>query len=205
MSSGLTHDEPIAASLTTRPTTRQAATDVALVAGMAALVAVCAVSPAIPTPVGVPITLQTFGVLLAGLLTGARRGAASVALYVAAGLAGLPLLAGGAGGIAVLAGPSVGYLVAFVPAAAVAGALGGLARRVPARWRFAVLVGAALVAGLLVLHPIGVAGLVARTGMGWHAALAADLVFVPGDVVKAVLAAALAAGTWRAVPPRART
>ncbi|HEY0118406.1 MAG TPA: biotin transporter BioY, partial [Cellulomonas sp.] len=105
MSNGLTHDLPTTASLAAPPSTRETVTGVALVAGMAALVAVCAVSPAIPTPVGVPITLQTFGVLLAGLLTGARRGAASVALYVAAGLAGLPLLAGGAGGVGVLAGP----------------------------------------------------------------------------------------------------
>ncbi len=204
MSTGLTHDLPTIGSLPARPTTRQVLAGAAHVVGMAALVAVCAVSPAIPTPIGVPITLQTFGVLLAGLLQGARRGAAAVSLYVAAGLAGLPLLAGGAGGLGVLAGPSVGYLVAFVPAAAVAGLLGGLAGRVPARWRFAVLVGAALVAGLLVLHPIGVAGIVARTGMSWQAAFTADLVFVPGDVVKAVLAAGLAAGTWRAVPARAR-
>lgn len=204
MSTGLKPDLPAMTSLAAPPSTRAAVTGAAHVVGMAALVAVCAVSPAIPTPVGVPITLQTFGVLLAGLLHGARRGAASVALYVAAGLAGLPLLAGGTGGIGVLAGPSVGYLLAFVPAAAVAGALGGLAGRVPTRWRFALLVGAALVAGLLVLHPIGVAGLVARTGMSWHAAFAADLVFVPGDVVKAVLAAGLAAGTWRAAPARAR-
>ena len=204
MSNGLTHVELTEASLAAPRSAREATWGLAGVVGMAALVAVCAVSPAIPTPVGVPITLQTFGVLLAGLLTGARRGSASVALYVAAGLAGLPLLAGGTAGIGVLAGPSVGYLVAFVPAAAVAGALGDLARRVPARWRFAVLAGAALVAGLLVLHPIGVAGLVARTGMGWHAAVAADLVFVPGDVVKALLAAGFAAGTWHAAPARAR-
>ncbi|HEY0119017.1 MAG TPA: biotin transporter BioY, partial [Cellulomonas sp.] len=63
--------------------------------------------------------------------------------------------------------------------------------------------GAALVAGLLVLHPIGVAGLVVRARMSWHAAFAADLIFVPGDVVKAVLAAGLAAGMWRAGPARA--
>jgi biotin transport system substrate-specific component len=80
------------------------ATDLALVASFAALVAVCAITPPVPTGVGVPITLQTFGVLLAGLVLGARRGAAAVGLYLVVGLAGVPVLAGGTGGPGVLAG-----------------------------------------------------------------------------------------------------
>ncbi len=180
--------------------TRSRATDLALVAVMAGLVAACAVAPPVPTGVGVPVTLQTFAVLLAGLVLGARRGAAAVALYVLVGLAGVPVLAGGTGGPGVLAGPTVGYLLAFVPAAAVAGALAGVARRVAPRWRFAVLAGAALVAGLLVVHPLGIAGLVLRAGLPLPAALVADLVFVPGDALKAVVAAAVAVGVLRAFP-----
>ncbi len=179
---------------------RNRTTDLALVASFAALVAVCAIAPPVPTGVGVPITLQTFGVLLAGLVLGARRGAAAVALYVLVGLAGVPVLAGGTGGPGVLAGPTVGYLLAFVPAAAVAGALGGLARRVAPRWRFPVLAGAALSAGLLVIHPAGVVGLVVRAGLSLAAAVAADLAFVPGDAVKALVAAAVAVGVLRAFP-----
>jgi biotin transport system substrate-specific component len=181
-------------------TARSRTTDLALVASFAALVAVCAIAPPVPTGVGVPITLQTFGVLLAGLVLGARRGAAAVALYVLVGLAGVPVLAGGTGGPGVLAGPTVGYLLAFVPAAAAAGALGGLARRVAPRWRFAVLAGAALAAGLLVIHPAGVVGLVVRAGLSLPAAVAADLAFVPGDAVKALVAAAVAVGVLRAFP-----
>jgi biotin transport system substrate-specific component len=179
---------------------RTRATDLALVAVMAALVAVCAVAPPVPTGVGVPVTLQTFGVLLAGLVLGARRGAAAAALYVAVGLAGVPVLAGGTGGPGVLAGPTAGYLLAFVPAAAVAGALGGLARRVAPRWRYAVLAAAGLVAGLAVIHPAGIAGLVVRTGLPLRAAVVADLAFVPGDALKALVAAAVAAGVLRAFP-----
>jgi biotin transport system substrate-specific component len=182
------------------PTSRSGATDLALVAVMAGLVAVCAVAPPVPTGVGVPITLQTFGVLLVGLILGARRGAAAVGLYVLVGLAGVPVFAGGTGGPGVLAGPTVGYLLGFVPAAAVAGALAGPARRVAPRWRLAVLVGAALAAGLLVVHPLGIAGLVLRAGLPLPAAVAADLVFVPGDAVKAVVAAAVAVGVLRAFP-----
>lgn len=180
--------------------TRSRATDLALVAVMAGLVAACAVAPPVPTGVGVPVTLQTFAVLLAGLVLGARRGAAAVALYVLVGLAGVPVLAGGTGGPGVLAGPTVGYLLAFVPAAAVAGALAGMARRVAPRWRLAVLAGAALVAGLLVVHPLGIAGLVLRAGLPLPAAVVADLVFVPGDALKAVVAAGVAVGVLRAFP-----
>lgn len=211
MSNELTHDEDVetapertrqaADGALPRPATgRSRATDLALVAVMAALVAVCAITPPVPTGVGVPITLQTFGVLLAGLVLGARRGAAALGLYVLVGLVGMPVFAGGTGGPGVLAGPTVGYLVAFVPAAAVAGALGGLARRVRPRWRFAVLAGAGLVAGLLVVHPLGIAGLALRAGLPLHAAVAADAVFVPGDAVKAVVAAMVAAGVLRAFP-----
>lgn len=182
------------------PTTRSRATDLALVAVMAGLVAVCAVAPPVPTGIGVPITLQTFGVLLAGLVLGARRGTAAVTLYVLVGLAGVPVFAGAVGGPGVLAGPTVGYLLGFIPAAAVAGALAGTARRVAPRWRLAVLAGAALVAGLLVVHPLGIAGLVVRAGLPVPAAVAADLVFAPGDVVKALVAAAVAVGVLRAFP-----
>lgn len=191
---------PPATAPATPPASRSRAGDLALVAVMAGLVAVCAIAPPVPTGVGVPITLQTFGVLLAGLVLGARRGAAAVALYVVVGLAGVPVLAGGSGGLGVLAGPTIGYLLGFVPAAAVAGAVARLAWRVRPRWRFAVLAAGGLAAGLLVVHPAGIAGLVVRAGMTPAAALAADLAFVPGDVVKALVAAAVAAGVLRAFP-----
>ena len=101
-----------------------AATDVALVATFAAFIAVCAILPAIPVPgSAVPITLQTFGVMLAGLVLGARRGALAALLYLAVGAAGLPVFSGGAGGIGVFAGLSAGYLLAFPLAAALAGYL----------------------------------------------------------------------------------
>lgn len=70
------------------------ATDVALVATFAAFIAVCALVPSIPVAgLTVPITLQTFGVLLAGVVLGPRRGALTVGLYLAVGLAGMPVFA----------------------------------------------------------------------------------------------------------------
>ena len=177
-----------------------AAADLALVAGLAAFTAACALAPAVPTGIGVPITLQTFAVVLAGLVLGARRGAAAIALYLLVGLVGFPVFAGGRGGLGVLAGPTVGYLLAFVPAAAVAGALAGGAARVRPGRRYGVLAVAALASSLLVVHPLGIAGLMWRAGLSPRAAVLADLPFVPGDVAKALLAAGVAVAVLRAFP-----
>lgn len=181
------------------------ATDVALVSTFAAFVAVCAVLPGIPTPSGVPITLQTFGVVLAGLVLGWRRGALAVGLYLAVGLAGLPVFAEGTGGLVVLTKPSVGYLLAFPFAAAVAGVLATRALRVRPAWRYAALVASGLGASFLTIHPAGIAGLMARLGLSLPEAFAIDVVYWPGDVVKNLLAAAVALAVLRAFPDLLRT
>jgi biotin transport system substrate-specific component len=80
----------------------------------------------IEMPSGVPITGQTFGVLLVGGALGFRRGLASVALYVLLGGIGLPMFAGGQGGLAIVAGVRGGYLLGFIVAAAVVGRLAEL-------------------------------------------------------------------------------
>src|SRR6187431_606516 len=106
------------------PTTRsRTATDLALIAAFAALIAACAVVGGIPTGSGVDITLQTFGVLLAGCLLGAVRGFLSVSLYLLLGAMGLPVFAAHSGGLASFSGVSSGYLLAFPFGAALAGFL----------------------------------------------------------------------------------
>ncbi len=101
----------------------------------------------------VPLTGQTFGVLLAGLLLGSRAGAAAVALYLLEGTLGLPFFAGGAGGAAMLAGPTGGYLLGFLPAAWLAGRL---AER---GWdRTPLLAAAAMLLGSAVLFACGLLG-----------------------------------------------
>ena len=183
------------------PVTRSSvATDVALVATFAAFVAVCAVLPAIPTGGAVPITLQTFGVVLTGLVLGPRRGALALLLYLAVGLAGLPVFSGAVGGLGVLAGPSAGYLLAFPRAAALAGGLGLLARRAAPRWRVPALFAAAATATLLTVHPLGIAVLGWRLGLSASEAVAAGAVFLPGDLIKNALAAVVAAAALRAFP-----
>jgi biotin transport system substrate-specific component len=187
------------------PARTSVATDVALVATFAAFIAVCALMPAIPVAgMAVPITLQTFGVMLAGTVLGARRGALAVLLYLAVGLAGLPVFAQGTGGLAVVGKPSFGYLIAFPVAAAIAGALVTRARRVRTS-RLPLAVFAAATAGsLLATHPLGIAVMGWRLGMSPAEAVAAGATFLPGDVVKNVLVAVVATAVFRAFPDMLR-
>ena len=176
-----------------------AATDVALVATFAALIAACAM---FTLSVGaVPITLQTFAVLLTGAVLGPRRALLAVGLYLAIGLAGVPVFSGGRTALMVLAGPSVGYIVAF-PGAAVA--VGLLMSRIPARVGGAVrtaLIGAAcVVATVAVIYPLGIAGMAWRLGFTAGEAFAANALFIPGDLLKCAAAAVTAAAVLRAFP-----
>ena len=181
--------------------TRRTSTDIALIAGFAALVAACALLPGVPVgPLGVPITLQTFAVMLAGAVLGSTRGFLAVALYVVAGLAGLPIFSGGASGLGVLAGPTAGYLLAFAPAAWLCGAV---VERLP-RHQLATSVPLVFLAGwfssLALIHTCGIAVLVTRFDLTWSEAFLADLPFWPGDVVKNLVMAVVATAVHRAFP-----
>ncbi len=180
---------------------RWTSTDLSLIAVFAALIAALAILPGIPIgSLGVPITLQTLGVVLAGLVLGPTRGFAAVGLYLVAGLAGLPVFSGFRSGFGVLAGPSAGYLLAFPFAALLAGFLAVLILRRAARFRWIGLFLAGLTASLLTVHPLGIAGLVINGGLEVQAAVLADAVFLPGDVVKNALAAGIALSVHRAFP-----
>ncbi|GGC88353.1 BioY family transporter [Tersicoccus solisilvae] len=169
----------------------------------AALVAAASLAPAIPLVAGVPITLQALAIMITGLVLGPTRAFAAVGLYVLLGLAGLPILAGFRGGLAVLAGPSAGYLVAFPFAAALVGALAVLVlrrrRAGHAALRAAALVGATL-AGTALIHVAGIAGLMLNARLAFGAAVTADLAFLPVDVLKDVVAVAVALTVHRAFP-----
>src|SRR3954453_2501795 len=103
---------------------RSTARDLAQIAIFAALIAALGLPGTITVgPTGVPITLQTLGVMLAGGILGARKGTLAVAVFLLLMTAGLPLLAGGRGGLGVWAGPSAGYLVGFLAGAWVIGIL----------------------------------------------------------------------------------
>ena len=136
----------------------------------------------------VPITGQTLGVLLIGALYGPWRGALCLLAYLGEGAAGLPVFAGGASGAAILVGPTGGYLIAFPVAAAIVGLLVQPLRGVLSGWR--ALPG--LLVGTVVIYLIGVPGLALSTGMGLLTAIEKGMLpFIPGDLIKAVVAAAV--------------
>lgn len=163
--------------------------DVALIAGFAVLTAVLARVAIYVTPL-VPITGQTLGVLLTGAVLGSRRGAASQIAYLGAGAVGLPVFAAGNAGIAYMMGPTAGYLVGFVVAAFVVGLLA------EAGWDRRVLTMAvAMLVGAVIIHVFGLARLAVLVPP--EKLFAAYLLpFVPGDVVKAAIAAGVFPSAW---------
>lgn len=142
---------------------------------------------AIPLPgTPVPLTLQPMLVVLAGLWLGPSTAAASMALYLLAGATGLPVFTPmGAPGVLRLLGPTGGYLLAYPAAAAITGAI---ARRGSGYGTRAL----AALAGMATLYAGGMAQLAVLTGSAATAAALGALPFAAADVVKALVAAALA-------------
>ena len=164
--------------------------DLALVGLSAGLiVALGAIPPIVVGILPVPITLQSFGVMLAGLMFGPKRGALACLTVLALVAAGLPVLSGGRGGLAVFAGPTVGYLLAWVPAAYT---IGFLAMRAEALQRpLARSIGylfATVLGGIVVLNLGGILWLSAVSHISVTTVMLGSLAFLPGDLIKAVLA-----------------
>ncbi len=177
---------------------RGLAYQLSLIVGGSLLIAVLA-QVAIPLPfTPVPITGQTYAVLLVGAALGSRRGALSVLLYVVEGGLGLPFFAGAASGWGRLLGPTGGYLAGFVLAAWLAGWLAE--RGWDSRFRTAVL---AMAAAQLVIYAVGVAWLAVFVGPGRVLPLGV-VPFLPGDLLKMLLAAATLPAAWMAAGSRGR-
>lgn len=168
--------------------------EAALVIGGAALMAVCSRLELPLQPV--PITGQTFGVMLVGALLGSRRGTVSMLTYLGLGAVGLPVFAGGAAGLARFAGPTAGYLAGFVVATAV---VGWLSERGWDRRTWTTIV--AMVLGMLPIYLLGLAWL--SRFVGWGQVVAAGLLpFLAGDALKIGLAALSLPMGWRLVRSR---
>lgn len=169
--------------------------DAVLVVAGAALVALAA-QVSIPLPfTPVPITGQTFAVLLVGASLGAPLGVASLVLYSLVGVAGAPVYAEQEGGWETFMGPTGGYLIGFVLAA---GVTGYLAQR---QWdrRFSSSV-TAMLTGSVLIYACGLPWLAAEIDSGLEGTLEAGLYpFVVGDVIKLYLAGALLPAAWAAI------
>jgi biotin transport system substrate-specific component len=174
--------------------------DIALVAAFAALISASAYVGAIPVgSAGVPITLQTLTVMLAGCILGPVRGFSAVTLYLALGAVGLPVFAEHSSGIGVFTGPSGGYLLSFPIAAALGGFLVKYVAR-DRRTRAFVVFACSIAASILVIHPLGILGMMLHFDVSFLEAAAWDMPFWLGDVVKTSLVAMIAAEVHRAFP-----
>lgn len=158
----------------------------ALASLFAALIAVSAYIK-IPLPM-VPITLQVLFIFLAGAMLGARWGSLSVIVYVLLGIVGLPVFSGGSSGIGVLFGPTGGYLLGFIAAAFV---IGVLSERKGTSNIFMNLL--FMLVGLFFIYLLGAAYLMHVAELSIESAMVMGVVpFLPGDLLKLVLAATIA-------------
>jgi biotin transport system substrate-specific component len=140
----------------------------------------------------VPLTGQTFGVLVVGGSLGFRRGFAAVALYVLLGVVGLPFFAEGKGGISIIWGATGGYLIGFVIAGAIVGRLAELG------WdrHIGGAIGAMLI-GSVIIYAVGLPWLKVSAGLSWEDTIANGLTpFILWDTAKLVVAGALFPAAW---------
>ena len=168
------------------------AANIALVLGGSAFVGISA-QVVIPLPfTPVPLTLQTFAVLLVGAALGTWRGMASMVVYAAAGTAGVPWFSAGSSG---WGGASYGYILGFIVAA---GLVGRLAER--GATRTPIRMAGLMVAGNIAIYAIGVTYLKFAIDASWATAMSLGVVpFLLGDALKIVLAAGLFPATWRLI------
>ena len=161
-----------------------------LTAVMAAVICVLGpISMAIPIS-PVPISLASMAVYLAVTVLGMKLGTLSCLFYLLLGLVGLPVFSGGSAGAAKLFGPTGGYLVGYLFLALIAGAFVG--RYTENKWKSIAFAALGMVLGTMVLYALGTAWLAYSAGMDFQAALWAGVIpFIPGDLVKMVIAVLL--------------
>jgi biotin transport system substrate-specific component len=135
----------------------------------------------------VPITLQTLGVLLTGGVLGARLGAMSQTIFLLLVAAGMPLLSGGRGGLSVFVGPSVGYLISWPITAFCIGYL--LSRFQNLKLQHVLMIN--LTVGILLIYLIGIPAQAFMMDIPVLEAVKLSLIYIPGDVLKAILASIL--------------
>ncbi|GLK64198.1 BioY family transporter [Paracoccus kondratievae] len=171
--------------------------NIAQIALFAAMIAALGLVPQITLGFGVPITAQTLGVMLAGAVLGARRGAAAAGLFLLLVALGLPLLAGGRGGLGVFVSPTAGFALGF-PVAAFATGLFVEHVRLHSAGLAAGL--GAVFGGILVLYLLGASGLALVSGKSLIEAFRLVAVFIPGDLLKAAITGMLVQALARVRP-----
>ncbi|WP_435748609.1 biotin transporter BioY [Microbacterium sp. PMB16] len=178
--------------MTTSP--RETSATLGRVAVFAALIIVLG-TVVVPLPGGVPITAQTLGVMLAGLVLGPRVAPWAIVLVLALAAIGLPVLAGGRGGLGVFVGPTVGYMLGWIAGVIVIGLIMRTGR--VTWWRAAV---ASLIGGVLVVYAFGIPVQALVTGVPLGLTALSSTAFLPGDLIKVAVATLVVVALQRAYP-----
>ncbi len=165
----------------------------------AAIIAVLGLLPKFNIPVagGIPITAQSMGIMLAGVMLGPVRGALAAGLFLLVVALGMPLLAGGRGGLGVFAGPTVGFLIGWPIAAFVTGWVMQLLKD---KSVFLSSVFASIIGSIIVLYACGLPGMVLLTSLDLLSAVKALIVFIPGDIIKVIVTSLIAQTVYRGLP-----
>ena len=154
---------------------------------------ICVLAP-VSIPVGViPVSLATFAILFSALLLGPKWGTVSTAVYLMIGMIGIPVFAGYTAGVAKLAGPTGGYLIGYIPMAAISGKVYftyGKTRKSVRKKILALLAAASI--GTIVLYMLGTIWFCFESGSSFSAALGVCVIpFLPGDAIKTAAAAVI--------------
>jgi biotin transport system substrate-specific component len=172
------------------------------IALFAAVIAVFGMIPKIDMPFGVPITLQSLGIMLVGCLLGPKRAFYAVLLFLTAVALGLPLLSGGRGGLAVFTGPTAGFLLGWLLGATTCGwCMRRFAPHVATgKGLLAAAFLSSVIGGIVVMYACGILGLMAVAHMNFMHAGLAVLAFIPGDLIKCAVCAVLVQSVVRGMP-----
>lgn len=170
---------------------------IAYVALFAALIAALGLIPKIAMGFGVPITAQNLGIMLCGTILGAKRGGQAVLLFLLLVAVGLPLLSGGNGGLGVFFSPSGGFLIAWPISAYI---IGFIVERCLKGSLAVVATIAAIIGGILIQYVFGIVGMSVTLKKSLLECATMVTIFIPGDIIKAIVAGALTAAIARARP-----
>ncbi|NSL52430.1 biotin transporter BioY [Calidifontibacillus erzurumensis] len=172
--------------------------DMMYVSLLTAIVAALGLLPPIVLPfTPVPITSQSLGVMLAGAILGARRGCMSLLIFVLLVAIGAPILSGGRGGFGVIVGPSGGYIIGYIIGAFIVGLL------VEKFWNSLTTLKIFLfniVGGIFVVYLLGVSYYAHVSNLNIGEAAISALVYIPGDLIKALVAAVIAMKMKKSYP-----
>lgn len=161
----------------------------AYVGMFAAILAVLGQIAPIPLPFSpTPITLQTLGVMLAGTMLGSRLGTTSILVFLGIIAVGFPGLSGGRGGLEVFVGPTGGYLIGWVVGAFVIGLIIEKAKQKNIYTFFT----ASIIGGMIIMYAFGIPFQAFITNIGLKETAISSLVYIPGDLIKVILASVLA-------------